>query len=47
MSMEIKLKKLECKRCGHRWIPRKEEIRICPKCKSQYFKRDRKIETKN
>jgi len=30
-------KKLECKRCKYKWIPRKEEIRICPNCKSPYW----------
>jgi len=41
--MKIKIKKqLSCKRCGHKWNPRKIEIRICPKCKSPYWDRDRK-----
>lgn len=27
-----------CERCGHRWVPRKDETpRICPKCKSAYW----------
>lgn len=33
--MEIKLPKLECKRCGHTWVPRTgEPPAVCPKCKS-------------
>ena len=42
--MKINLNKfqIECKRCGHRWIPRKVEIRICPKCKSPYWDKDKK-----
>ena len=28
---------LYCKRCSHRWLPRKQEIRICPQCKSAYW----------
>lgn len=32
---------LRCKRCDHRWVPRKKEIRICPKCKSPYWDRGR------
>jgi Zn finger protein HypA/HybF involved in hydrogenase expression len=32
--MKTKLKKLECKRCGKIWIPRIENIVVCPKCKS-------------
>ena len=35
--MKIKIEKLNCKRCGHTWTPRKEEVRICPKCKSPYW----------
>jgi len=35
--MKIKLPILECKRCGHTWIPKKEEVRICPKCKSAWW----------
>ena len=27
----------ECLRCGHKWLPRQQEIRICPKCKSPYW----------
>lgn len=23
-----------CLRCGHRWAPRTENVKICPKCKS-------------
>jgi Zn finger protein HypA/HybF involved in hydrogenase expression len=37
--MKIALVKLKCLRCGHKWNPRKEEILICPKCKSPYWKR--------
>ncbi|MHB1376486.1 MAG: hypothetical protein ACYCXB_03575 [Candidatus Humimicrobiaceae bacterium] len=35
--MKLKIKKIKCLRCGHVWTPRKEEIRMCPKCKSPYF----------
>jgi len=35
--MRVPVVYLTCKRCGHRWIPRKEEVRICPKCKSPYW----------
>lgn len=30
-------KLLKCRRCGYEWYPRKEEVRICPNCKSAYF----------
>jgi len=39
--MKIKITKLECKRCGHKWVPKKEEIRICPKCKSPYWDKEK------
>ena len=33
------MKKLKCKRCGHRWIRRKDELpETCPKCRSPDFK---------
>lgn len=35
--MKVKISKIECKRCGHRWIPRQVEIRMCPKCKSIWY----------
>lgn len=31
---QIDLPELECTQCGHTWTPRKEDVRICPKCKS-------------
>jgi len=43
MKVDIEAMKLECKRCGHKWIPRKVEVRICPKCKSPYWDRGRKV----
>jgi len=39
--MKVRLKELECKQCGHQWIPRVGEVRMCPKCKSTYWDRDR------
>jgi len=36
---EIELKELVCKKCGHKWIPRKETVLICPKCKSVRWNR--------
>jgi Zn finger protein HypA/HybF involved in hydrogenase expression len=41
--MRIGVVKLECSRCEHTWIPRKEEVVICPKCKSPYWHRKRQI----
>jgi len=33
-----------CERCGHEWIPRKENAplpTVCPKCKSPYWNKPR------
>jgi Zn finger protein HypA/HybF involved in hydrogenase expression len=35
--MKIKITKLKCKRCKKEWIPRVEEVRICPFCKSAWW----------
>ncbi len=35
----VMTKRLHCQRCPHSWIPRKAEVRICPKCKSAYWDR--------
>jgi DNA-directed RNA polymerase subunit RPC12/RpoP len=40
--MEVKLKTYKCKRCGHVWIPRKEEKpKSCPSCKNRLWDEDR------
>jgi len=40
----MKLKKFECKRCGHVWIPRREKLSVtCPKCRSPYWNKERRI----
>lgn len=31
--------KLKCNRCSHEWIPRIENTKTCPKCKSYNFNR--------
>jgi len=46
----------KCQRCGHEWIPRvnmgelegfvKDEPIICPKCKTPYWKTERKNKKK-
>jgi len=38
----MKLKKLKCVKCGHEWIPRKEDVRQCPKCKTAYWAKSKK-----
>jgi hypothetical protein len=34
---EKALQKIDCLRCGHRWIPRKRDVRKCPNCKTALF----------
>jgi len=37
----------QCDRCGHAWLPRlkiDEEPTICPKCKSPYWNKPRRID---
>lgn len=33
----VKVVKLECLRCKHKWIPKKADVRRCGKCKSPYW----------
>lgn len=37
ISMKIEINQLECKRCGHKWTPRKTDVRLCPNCKSAWW----------
>lgn len=37
----LTVNQLKCKRCGHVWVNRKVEVRICPRCKSAYWDKDR------
>jgi len=41
-KMKIKIQKLHCERCGHTWTPRRDEVIICPKCKSPYWNKKKK-----
>jgi uncharacterized OB-fold protein len=42
MTKEDTIEKKACKRCGHTWFPRKEQMPvICPKCFSPYWNRER------
>jgi Zn finger protein HypA/HybF involved in hydrogenase expression len=40
--MKVKLPKIKCQKCGHVWIPKKEDVRQCPKCKSVRFDEPKK-----
>ena len=35
--MKVKIKELECKRCGHIWVPRSRGVRLCPSCKTAFW----------
>jgi DNA-directed RNA polymerase subunit RPC12/RpoP len=32
----------KCKRCNHEWPSKQERPRVCPKCKSPYWDKERK-----
>lgn len=32
--VKVKVHRLTCQRCRHEWVPRGEDVRQCPKCKS-------------
>ena len=37
-----------CERCSHVWVPRRRTVsepKICPKCKSPYWNKPRKLTT--
>lgn len=43
----IKIDGYLCERCAHKWPGRSsEEPKVCPKCKSPYWNRPRKINIK-
>jgi len=47
--VKVDIEKVECYRCGHRWIPKKNRLGVkitklpsrCPKCNSPYWDRPR------
>ena len=39
MAQVNRPERLECIKCGHTWIPRKTEVRLCPNCKTAYWDR--------
>jgi len=43
----ISTRKLICLRCGHRWVPRKDEVRVCPRCHNPYWDRPREKPRRN
>jgi predicted Zn-ribbon and HTH transcriptional regulator len=44
----VRVKEYTCERCGHTWMPRKQEKpKVCPnpQCKSPYWDRPRRVVT--
>src|SRR5437899_11414927 len=43
-KITIALEGFRCARCGHEWVPRKDEVpRVCPRCKSPFWDRERTL----
>lgn len=36
------MKRLHCEKCGYEWLPRTEDVKECPKCKSRNWKKEEK-----
>lgn len=48
MAKKVQLWGYRCERCQHEWLPRGEfEPKVCPKCKSPYWDRPRKLQAKS
>jgi len=44
MTLKLKsLKTLECKKCGHKWVPRRLQIKMCPRCKSIKWQKGKNV----
>jgi predicted Zn-ribbon and HTH transcriptional regulator len=43
---EVKVYLYTCERCEYEWVPRiiEDEPRICPKCKSPYWNKPRRVD---
>lgn len=37
MKINLEKFKLKCVKCGYKWIPTREDVKICPRCKSIYW----------
>ena len=42
ISMVIDIPILKCNQCGHKWTPRTEDPRICPKCHSLRWDKEKR-----
>ena len=43
--MKVKVRELKCNKCGHEWYPRSTDVRMCPKCKSVNWDKEKKEAT--
>lgn len=43
----VKINKLECQKCGHKWYPRKVSVVLCPNCKTQLWDKRKKGKDEN
>lgn len=45
--MKVDIKGYRCFRCGHEWLPRADNPKVCPMCKSPWWNVQRyKIKSK-
>ena len=40
---KVKVHKIRCLRCGHVWVPEKEDVTVCAHCKSPYWNIKKKV----
>lgn len=43
----MKIEKLKCKRCKHEWVPRTDNVVMCPACKSRLWNKGEHAEKEN
>lgn len=43
MSNSQELPEYQCKRCLHQWTPRIPNPTVCPRCKSAYWDKDKRV----
>jgi len=36
----MEINQLECQKCGHKWVPRKQDPAMCPKCKTYNWRKE-------
>ena len=46
MKIKLEVDAYKCERCGYEWQPIKDSPIVCPKCKSPYWDKPRKINKK-